>query len=527
MVKLRQDNKGNYSARKRLPDDVREEYGRLYGAHHEAKFSAPSSVGSEVARQRFHEWDADVTSRIAAIRAAQRGEGIELNHKDAVALAGEWYNWFVSQHEANPGKPEHWDVGLDLIIDKLLDYAPDEVRAEPFRDLEWTRDPDVRAGVRPVLADWGQTSQFLAHRGIALTHSARTLFLDCVLDNYIAALSVLKQRAKGDYSPDDLPKTFPSFLPNGPSTTGLTPWDLFEGWVKAREPQQSTVESWRTVFKKLGQDFPNRTASSLTAEEAQRWLDGLRTRERSAFTVRNTWLRATNTVYRWGAKRKLTNNPFAEVVVEVGRSKQVRPKWFYEQERTTILKAAAAIADTSNFNNAARRWAPWLLAYSGARAQEITQLRGSDVQQVDGIWTLNLTPEAGTTKTGQARHVPIHEHLIEQGFLKFVASRREGPLFYRPRKEHAPELAKQKKLPGAQARQRLATWVRTLVADKNLAPNHAWRHTFKLIAERSGIRELIHDAITGHAAKSVGRTYVQPTPADLAEALKKFPRYEI
>jgi hypothetical protein len=32
MVKLSQDDKGNYIARKRLPDDVREEYQRLYGA---------------------------------------------------------------------------------------------------------------------------------------------------------------------------------------------------------------------------------------------------------------------------------------------------------------------------------------------------------------------------------------------------------------------------------------------------------------------------------------------------------------
>jgi integrase len=528
MVKLRQDNKGNYSARKRLPDDVRAEYGRLYGAHHEAKFSAPSSVGSEVARQRFREWDAEVTGRIAAIRAAQRGEGIELTHKDAVALAGEWYNWFVAQHEPNPGKPEHWDIGLYLILDKLLDYAPHEVRAEPIRDLEWTRDPEVRGGVRPVLADWGRTSQFLAQRGIALTNSARTLFLDCVLDNYIAALSLLEQRAKGDYSPDDLPKTFPGFLSNGPSAAGLTPLELFEGWLKARSPQQSTIESWRPVFNALTRDFPHRSASSLTSAEAQKWLDDLITRERSAFTVRNTWLRATRAVYAWGAKRKLTRNPFAEATVEVPRKRKMRPKWFYEHEWKTILRAAAAIKDTSTFSTAIYRWVPWLMAYTGARAQEITQLRGSDVQQLDNIWTLNLTPEAGTTKTGEARRVPIHEHLIDQGFLAFVTSRGTGPLFYRQRKEHNSEPTKQKKLPGAQARQRLATWVRSLgVNDANLSPNHAWRHTFKLIAERSGISERIHDAITGHAPRTVGRTYGQATSEDMAHALKKFPRYEI
>jgi hypothetical protein len=31
---------------------------------------------------------------------------------------------------------------------------------------------------------------------------------------------------------------------------------------------------------------------------------------------------------------------------------------------------------------------------------EIMQLRGSDVEQIDGIWSVHLTPEAGTMKSG-------------------------------------------------------------------------------------------------------------------------------
>jgi hypothetical protein len=64
MVKLRQDNTAKYVARKRLPDDVREEYGRRHKAHYEAKFSAPASDGPHIAKQKFREWDAEVTARI-------------------------------------------------------------------------------------------------------------------------------------------------------------------------------------------------------------------------------------------------------------------------------------------------------------------------------------------------------------------------------------------------------------------------------------------------------------------------------
>jgi len=78
MVTLRQDSNGNFIARKRLPDDVREEYGRLYGARFEAKFLARASLGRQIAQQKFHQWATEVEQRVEAIRKAQRGEGIDL-----------------------------------------------------------------------------------------------------------------------------------------------------------------------------------------------------------------------------------------------------------------------------------------------------------------------------------------------------------------------------------------------------------------------------------------------------------------
>jgi hypothetical protein len=97
MVQSRQDSKGNYSARKRLPDDVREEYALRHGPRFEAKFSAPASTGAHAARQKFREWDTEVGGRIDAIRAEQKGEGIALTVRQARALAGGWYEWFVAQ----------------------------------------------------------------------------------------------------------------------------------------------------------------------------------------------------------------------------------------------------------------------------------------------------------------------------------------------------------------------------------------------------------------------------------------------
>jgi hypothetical protein len=40
--------------------------------------------------------------------AAKRGEGQSLSQRQAFALAGEWYVWYVARHEENLGAPEHW-----------------------------------------------------------------------------------------------------------------------------------------------------------------------------------------------------------------------------------------------------------------------------------------------------------------------------------------------------------------------------------------------------------------------------------
>ena len=142
---------------------------------------------------------------------------------------------------------------------------------------------------------------------------------------------------------------------------------------------------------------------------------------------------------------------------------------------------------------------------------------------------IRITPAAGTVKSKKSRAVPLHEHLIEQGFLKFATEHGAGPLFYNPNKKHSGgEPTSQKKPRAVQSRQRLAAWVRSLgIDDPELSPNHAWRHTFKRVADRQGISERMSDYITDHAHKSVGASYGAPMLEDMAEALKKFPRYEI
>jgi hypothetical protein len=97
-TKLAPTSSGGFLARKRIPKDVQEEYARLYGVQWEARFKAPPGAPITVARAKHREWLTEIESRIANLRAHRNGGGQSLTPKDARALAGEWYGWFVERH---------------------------------------------------------------------------------------------------------------------------------------------------------------------------------------------------------------------------------------------------------------------------------------------------------------------------------------------------------------------------------------------------------------------------------------------
>jgi len=350
---------------------------------------------------------------------------------------------------------------------------------------------------------------------LAPTSEARDSFLDWLYEDLAAALKRLMRLADGDYSGDKYAERFPKFAG---TDTGLTPQQLFEAWVDERKPARSSIESWRYVFAELAQHFKNRSAASISPDEAQDWIRSL-VGARSAATVRKNWITASKTVFGWAVEHKrLPRNPFADVKITVPKKQALRDtKAFLPAERRTILAAALSITNIDTPDDAAKRWVPWLCAYTGARPGEITQLRGGDVIERDGVHALRITPDAGAVKGHKARVVPLHEHLIAQGFLRFVTEQGAGPLFYRTAKQQDDtDPLKAKKPRYVQARQRLASWVRSLgLNDKELSPNHAWRHSFKQIADRARISERMSDYITGHAHKSVGATYGAPMLSDI------------
>jgi integrase len=313
----------------------------------------------------------------------------------------------------------------------------------------------------------------------------------------------------------------------------MTCWQLFEAWVKERNPKPATVDRRRGVFLHMQNHFGMRDIATITELDAVEWKDTLVRPERTGGTVNDVWLGAAKSGFNWAvANKKVSRNPFAGLRVPYARAPQNRDSRSFTMAEALII-LAASLAEfprrlAIHYRNA-RRWVPWICAYTGMRVQEATQLRGDDIVLVDGIWAFRIRPDAGTLKNNRARTVPIHQHLIDQGFIAFARGYGSQPMFYSAAAQAAQKQSDptnpQKPL-AVKTREHLAKWVREIgVGDPELAPNHAWRHLFKEIADDCGIPEKVSDAITGHAPVNVARQYGKVRLELMARDLAKFPRF--
>lgn len=101
---------------------------------------------------------------------------------------------------------------------------------------------------------------------------------------------------------------------------------------------------------------------------------------------------------------------------------------FQPEDLTLLFGSKEYLNNSHKFSY--QYWMPLLILYSGARLEEICQLHVNDIQQVDGIWCMDIT-EQGSTKENPKRLktinsdrlIPIHPFIIEDlKFLDYVDS---------------------------------------------------------------------------------------------------------
>lgn len=169
-------------------------------------------------------------------------------------------------------------------------------------------------------------------------------------------------------------------------------------------------------------------------------------------------------------------------------------------------------------------WMPMIALVTGARLEEIAQLRIEDIMRHPEHGPMLLITDAGEgqrLKTdGSRRFIPLHPDFLATGFLDYADAVREAGhpwLFPALEADHDGRR-------GANFGKWFLRQVRSprglSVSDPRLV-FHSFRHGFKTLCRAAGISEDVHDALTGHVSGSVSRRYGEMPFAPLVEAIAK------
>jgi integrase len=457
------------------------------------------------------------------------GNPVNLSHRDMVALSGGVYLLFQEIHGDNPGEPSAWAYHKALhraaLEGRIKNPPPATLtpnEADAARELFGHGDLTEAVNALPadqydaledrfgLLADW----VLIRHR-IHLNPNDRRRFLQLVGTASLDAGWQLRRNAEGDYTPDVRALRFPSIETVAALKPKLTITGLFDLWwqeAKATGRSKKTHDTYKGAIDRLVKHLGHDDARRVTEHDMLAFKDA-RLKVVTPKSLKDGDLPGIRSVFGWAVdNQKLAKNPADAIKVKAEKKRRTRDKGFTDEEAKAIFAACLGYARKPKEDvktAAAKKWAPLIACYTGCRISEALQLRKEDVRKDPNHRVFDFNPAAGSIKSGAYRLVPVHQHLIDLGLLRFVEDADDGPLFAKG------------------SYKRVLDFVRTVVTDKRVQPNHAWRHRLKTIARTLGLDHRVVDAIQDHAPRTAGEDYGDVTVTAMARVIAVIPRIKI
>lgn len=469
---------------------------------------------------------------LARLWAARRSPPKRLSHMQIMGLARLVHELYVEEFQQEPGERAAW------IAHKALNRAVQEGRLINVPQIVPGQMPDecqlaaqqfgdnLTQGINslPVLPDHDQGLEnrfgllcdwVLDQNCMRVDYATRKRLLTAIAMAGQTGPRRLKENAAGIYGRDTFLEQYPVFR------SERTLSEVFEAWRTEVQPAPNTVSTWKGNLNSLREFVGHEDVGRLTKHDIVGWKDDLVQKGLSAKTINDGYLACIKRLLSYEvANHRLKENVADKVTVST-RGRAGENQLPYATAEVARLLTLAREQTSQNLRSKAKRWLPWLAAFSGSRIGEVAQLWGCRIRKIGSVWVMSIRPaeDGGRLKNvWSERDTPIHQAIIDEGFLDFVAERGDGPLFYNrssgdPNKKHASKSVCND----------LAKWVRSQPGfqDPRKAPNHAFRHWFKTELGALEVPDSMSDSIVGHGKKSEADKYRHYTVHTKAPVVNK------
>ncbi|VXC07639.1 DUF6538 domain-containing protein [Brevundimonas sp. G8] len=350
-----------------------------------------------------------------------------------------------------------------------------------------------------------------------------------------ARFDVEKAKSALAKRPEPVQSPVPARLPPARRTAGIGASfdDLIAGWERDRSPQVRTV----AAHKAVAQWFVDRTGVSnvrlATADDVRTFRTRLIEEGQTAANIR-TKLSRLRTLFGYACEEGIIDtNPAANIRPPADkRPGKARLPW--SADDLNILFSGpihSAGSRPIRGRGEAAYWLPLLALFSGARLEELAQLRRGDIreepyevdEETDGLaWCIDINtgPDGNNhvKNAGAIRLIPLHPTLINLGFLKYAQSNSDpNALLFPDLKPNGEDRH------GAKWGEWFSTYRRSIGLNDSRKVFHSLRHTFKDYCRGSKLEERVQRQLMGHAPIDVGDTYgVGFGYADLVSGIRAY-----
>jgi integrase len=202
-------------------------------------------------------------------------------------------------------------------------------------------------------------------------------------------------------------------------------------------------------------------------------------------------------LFKWAVNEELMdNNPVRNLSIKLKQKASLERKAY----DTNCLKRLFSNIHYSE-DESEDYWLPVLGYYTGMRVEELCQLRIKDIELINDVYCIMVSPDAGSLKTVNAeRIIPVHSELIRLGFIEYWKSIRSLKDTERLWKNLKPN--SYGKFSSAYSK-RFGRLKRKLGIVDPLLTFHSFRHTFVNELKQQGVSEHVIAQLIGHANSSI------------------------